>query len=138
MSDAQSTASPEPAKPSMPDSIYLVSYPKIVYLYPTWIASLVAGIYLLIQKNQNIPATSNVALIFLGILALNMVVLSFDFPRTTSLTLFFFCVAVGVKNCCARYSFYYKDFFFRTFGTSTLILLSLGTNFLAYYKIILQ
>ena len=96
MSDAQSIANPEPDKSSVPNSIYLVSYPKIVYLYPTWIASLVAGIYLLIQKNQNIPATSNVALIFLGILALNMVVLSFDFPRTTSLTLFFFCVSVGV------------------------------------------
>jgi len=96
MSDAQPAEKSEPAKSSVPESIFLVSYPKIVYLYPTWIASLIAGIYLLVQKNQNIPATSNVALIFLGILALNMVVLSFDFPRTTSLTLFFFCVSVGV------------------------------------------
>lgn len=92
MSDAQSTASPEPEKSSVPDSIYLVSYPKIVYLYPSWIASLVAGIYLLVQKNENIPETSNVALIFLGILALNLVVLSFDFPRHHVVnTLFLLC-----------------------------------------------
>ena len=35
-----------------------------------------------------------VAEIFLGITAVNMVILAFDFPRTTSLTLFFFAVAI--------------------------------------------
>ena len=96
MSDAQPAAQANPEKASVPTSIFLVSYPKIVYLYPTWIASLIAGIYLLMQKNQVTTATSTTCLLFLGILAINMVVLSFDFPRTTSLTLFFFCVAVGV------------------------------------------
>jgi hypothetical protein len=84
------------SKPVIPESIFLVSYPKIVYLYPAWIASLVAGIYLLIAKNQVAADTQIVALIFVGLLAVNLVVLSFDFPRTTSLTLFFFCVAIGV------------------------------------------
>jgi hypothetical protein len=79
-----------------PKHIYLVSYPKIVYLYPTWITSLIAGIYMLVAQNELRSDTETLALVFLGVLALNMVVLSFDFPRTTSLTLFFFCVAVGV------------------------------------------
>lgn len=96
MIESNPAVNSDPATPSVPRSIYLVSYPKIVYLYPSWIASLIAGIYLLVQRNEINPQTSNVALIFLGILALNFVVLSFDFPRTTSLTLFFFCVSVGV------------------------------------------
>jgi hypothetical protein len=40
------------------------------------------------------PLTSAVAEIFLGILAVNLVILAFDFPRTTSLTLFFLGVAL--------------------------------------------
>jgi len=96
MSDTKTTPPAENLKPGVPTSIFLVSYPKIVYLYPSWLASLVAGIYLLIQKNQQTSETTAVALIFLGVLAINLVVLSFDFPRTTSLTLFFFCVSVGV------------------------------------------
>ena len=96
MSDAQPAAQQVPDKPNVPTSIFLVSYPKIVYLYPTWIASLIAGIYLLIQKNEVTTQTSSVALIFLGLMAVNLVVLAFDFPRTTSLTLFFFCVSLEI------------------------------------------
>ena len=96
MSQTDVSPSTDKPNPEIPQSIFLVSYPKIVYLYPTWIASLIAGIYLLIAKNEPSTDTHVVALIFLGMLAVNMVVLSFDFPRTTSLTLFFFCVAVGV------------------------------------------
>jgi hypothetical protein len=35
-----------------------------------------------------------ISVLFLGLLAVNSVILAFDFPRTTSLTLFFFAVAV--------------------------------------------
>ncbi|MEX1097511.1 MAG: hypothetical protein WED34_15810 [Planctomycetales bacterium] len=78
-----------------PESIFLVSYPKIVFLYPTFLAAIAAGIYLLIAKDESV-ATHAVSLIFLAVLALNLIVFSFDFPRTTSLTLFFFLVAVGI------------------------------------------
>lgn len=96
MSQAEASPPAEKPKAEIPQSIFLVSYPKIVYLYPTWIASFVAGIYMLVAKNQPSSDTETVALIFLGLLAVNLVVLSFDFPRTTSLTLFFFFVALGV------------------------------------------
>lgn len=100
MSDPTPTPSSEPApapKHESPQSIFLVSYPKIVYLYPTWLFSLFAGAYMLVAKNVLTSADTHViAQLFLGILAVNLVVLSFDFPRTTSLTLFFFFVAVGV------------------------------------------
>jgi len=93
---APADTTPVKKKEELPKQIYLVSYPKIVYLYPAWIMSFIAGIYMLIAKDEIRSDTQTLALVFLGILALNMIVLAFDFPRTTSLTLFFFLVAVGV------------------------------------------
>lgn len=89
-------ASPEQAAPDPQETkkIFLVSYPKIVFLYPTFLAALVAGIYMLTIGNEETTSAHTVSLVFLIIMALNLVVLSFDFPRTTSLTLFFFFVAV--------------------------------------------
>jgi hypothetical protein len=71
--------------------IYLVSYPKIVMLYPTFLAAIVAGIVTSIIHEEN---SSNVGLIFLGLFSINLVVLAFDFPRTTSLTMFFLITAI--------------------------------------------
>lgn len=76
-----------------PKRIYLVSYPKIVYLYPSFLFSLVAGIYMAVSGNVERTDTDIISLLFLGVLGINLVVLSFDFPRTTSLTLFFFFAA---------------------------------------------
>lgn len=100
----ESSTTPETAEATMepekaPKRIFLVSYPKIVFLYPTFLAALIAGIYMSIAGNDagaDRHDTQILSLIFLGILAVNLVVLSFDFPRTTSLTLFFFFVAVAM------------------------------------------
>jgi hypothetical protein len=80
-----------------PESISLISYPKIVFLYPTFLAALAAGIYTAVAGPTGVGAEI-AAILFLGVLALNLVVLSFDFPRTVSLTLFFliFAVAMGL------------------------------------------
>jgi hypothetical protein len=76
--------------------IVLVSYPKIVFMYPTLIASVIAGLYMFFSgATQAEPASAHiVARVFILIMAINLVVISFDFPRTTSLTLFFLGVAV--------------------------------------------
>jgi len=141
-----------------PDHVYLVSYPKIMYLYPTVLTALFCGIFMwakggIPQEEIRVvapaetrasepeisfesPATSeptatetldttataspeaavtlkapvpaanaqekehtyhNVcARIFLFVIALNLVVIAFDFPRTTSLTWFFAFVAIGI------------------------------------------
>lgn len=77
-----------------PSQIFLVSYPKIVFLYPSFLASIVCGIVMLFGVKES---TSHlVSLIFLAIFATNLMVMAFDFPRTTSLTLFFFLVALGI------------------------------------------
>ena len=77
--------------------VFLVSYPNIVFLYPSVLAALFGAIFMYWNSNSAdadyavIPAR-----IFLVILMVNLVVISFDFPRTTSLTWFFAVVAGGV------------------------------------------
>lgn len=85
------TAPLPPATNSQKEStkpIILVSYPKIVMLYPTYIAAFIAGMVSLFLTMES-PHNRVVGIVFLVILGVNMVVLSFDFPRTTSLNLFF-------------------------------------------------
>jgi hypothetical protein len=89
---APSSAKPddEPSK-----SIYLVSYPKVIFLYPTFVVALIAGIYMAIIGEQlDRSGAHYVAATFLVVMGLNLIVFSFDFPRTTSLTLFFFVTAI--------------------------------------------
>lgn len=114
----QAPVTPEPPRKreEAPDVIKIVSYPKIVFLYPTFIAAFVAAVYLSIAGPPDwVPAAApaqaagqpdsvapevvrtrgaSVTTVFLIVLALNLVILAFDFPRTISLTLFFFVVAV--------------------------------------------
>ena len=78
----------------VPARIFLVSYPKIIFLYPTFLMSLIAGITLSFRGDAQDATAHVLTSLFLGILAMNLVVFSFDFPRTTSLTLFFFIAAV--------------------------------------------
>lgn len=80
-----------------PQRIVLISYPKVVFLYPVLLAAVVAALYMSFTRRPLDAAhqtATTIATIFLGILAVNLVVLAFDFPRTTSLTLFFFAAAV--------------------------------------------
>jgi hypothetical protein len=79
--------------------VYLVPYPKIVFLYPTFIMALVCGIWMSFAvADTGLDAAAHsqtgISLLFLVVLATNLVVLGFDFPRTTSLTLFFIAVAI--------------------------------------------
>lgn len=73
--------------------IILVSYPKIILLYPTFVVSIVAAIlaYFYGPEHQH---NQTIALVFLAIMTVNMVVLAFDFPRTTSLIVFFVIVTL--------------------------------------------
>lgn len=83
------------AKPKSKDEnkpIFLVSYPKIVLLYPTFFAAIIAGTMShFIAPNTAIA--DSIGWAFLWLFAFNITVLSFDFPRTTSLTLFFLVMA---------------------------------------------
>jgi len=99
MSEEKSTSDTEAGKDdqSLPKNIYLVSYPKIVFMYPTVIVAAIVAIWMHVTyglSSEN-PITADstsvfLATVFLAIFTFNLVVISFDFPRTTSLTLFFF------------------------------------------------
>ncbi|MFO7905912.1 MAG: hypothetical protein R6U98_24850 [Pirellulaceae bacterium] len=77
-----------------------MSYPKIVFLYPTVLMSLAAAIYLSFAGQPDTPDTDAVVLsvVFLCVWVTNLVVLGFDFPRATSLSLVFLFVMV-VMGC---------------------------------------
>lgn len=79
--------------------ILLKSYPKIVFLYPTFLTALVSAVIMSFGSQPLVPdngSATSIAIAFLVVLSLNLVVLSYDFPRTTSLTLFFFLAAVAL------------------------------------------
>ena len=92
-----SKAVPDNESSGGPDSVYLVSYPKIVFLYPSVFVALFGAIYMFAKGGD---ASADYAWLpgrlFLFVLMVNLVVVSFDFPRTTSLTWFFAAVAMSV------------------------------------------
>lgn len=85
---AESATSDGEGKP-----IYLVDYPKIILLYPTFLVALACGIVGLFIKEDS-PVAITLATVFLWTFGVNLVVLAFEFPRTTSLTIFFLVMAL--------------------------------------------
>lgn len=86
--------------------IILISYPKIVLLYPTFIAAIIAGIMTMVLGEASQHAQT-IGVLFLGLLTANVVVLAFDFPRTTSLNLFFVGVVLVMGTVLG--SIYFPD-----------------------------
>ena len=102
MSTDANSAAPEPAAPNSSakalraeERVILVSYPKIVFLYPTLIVSLIAAITMALVDPASTTANA-MAWLFLFVLGSNAAVISFDFPRGTSLTLFFIGTAIAL------------------------------------------
>ncbi len=119
MSEENAATPPDPSSfPTPPESledkpaavvkkIYLISYPKIVFLYPTFFAALLAGLLIYFGGEVDVQHSRSgevATLIFLGVLTLNLCVVTFDFPRTTSLTLFFF-IAMLVMGAFLTFSY---------------------------------
>lgn len=75
------------------EGVILVSYPKIIFMWPVWVISIAGAIFLSFVGAEGGTGLA-VTWTFLIILSINLVVLGFDFPRATSLTLFFVAVAI--------------------------------------------
>jgi hypothetical protein len=71
------------------ERVVIRSLPKAVYLYPTMLAALVAGLC----SSQDWGKASLWGTAFLIVFAINLAIIAFDFPRTTSLTLLFLVIA---------------------------------------------
>lgn len=75
---------------AVPETIIIRTWPKLIFMWPTAVLSLVVGLL-----QWFVPGWENaLGAAFLVCLALNMIVLSFDFPRSTSLTVFISVAAV--------------------------------------------
>lgn len=79
------------------EGITLVAYPKIIFMWPSWLIAMAAAVFLSFVGEQASSAIV-VTWTFLIVLSINLVVLGFDFPRTTSLTLFFVAVAAVLSG----------------------------------------
>lgn len=88
MSSETANSSDSTGTSTSDESVRLVAYPKIIFMWPTWLIALAAALFLSIFSHAE-GARVVVAWTFLVVLSINLVVLGFDFPRTTSLTLFF-------------------------------------------------
>ncbi len=89
MSDpAPAKKTPEsPSAPKVPKSVIVRPYPKIVFLYPTMLFSLIAGFVMMSElgRSGNWPAA--IALCFMGIFALNLLTIAFEFNRFSSIAI---------------------------------------------------
>ena len=109
MSQPSPSSAGPTGKPTVgpPASVLLVPYPKIVFLYPTFLLAIVAAFVMnVVGVSADAPSKAGtfISILFLGLLAVNLVILSFDFPRTTSLTLFFFAAA-AVMACILLFKY---------------------------------
>ena len=104
-SEKTQSATPETSMPEKrsktKDRVYLVPYPKFIFMYPTLIMSFVAALVLQFGDYQIIDPTEKVVPvaitgIFLFVLMANMFIIVFDFPRATSLTLVFVITTLGM------------------------------------------
>ncbi len=72
------------------NTIVIRSWPKLIFMWPTAVLALLFGILTIVA-----PGWENIyGAIFLVCMALNLTVLTFDFPRSTSLTVFIAVVVV--------------------------------------------
>ena len=90
-------------------SVFVRPYPKIVYLYLTWIASLVCGLLQPVAKTvqatdgsfslgytvDQIGLAHTLGRIWIAIFVFNSLVIAFEFSRIRSVALAFFLIALG-------------------------------------------
>jgi hypothetical protein len=85
MSQAAPTPAPKPAVSAIPERLIIRSWPKMIMFMPTGLLSLALGIAMMA-----FPAYQNLyGGIFVVVLALNLLIMTFDFPRGTWLTVIF-------------------------------------------------
>lgn len=109
----QPAPSAAPARPERPErraSVVIRSRPKVVFLYPTFLAALLAGLWTWFQLGQGVPL-DQVSLtpgrIFWWVFAINLAAMAFDFTRGefVALVLFFGVISLGIVLLDERWQF---------------------------------
>ncbi len=85
----------EKKKPTNVDRVIIRPWPKVIFLYPTMVYSLVAWfISFLFMNPDSTSLSQTLGLLFCTIFFLNLLVFAFDFSRIKSITLIFVFVAL--------------------------------------------
>lgn len=75
-------------------AIILRPWPKVIFLYPAFIAAVVSGVWQLWLDPQS-PARETVGLVFFCVFAINLLVISFEYTRVKTVAIFFLALAVA-------------------------------------------
>lgn len=80
-------------RPDIPTKLIVRAWPKMLFLWPTALAALAAGFGTLLMTDT--PNRGEFwGTLFLMVFALNLIIVTFEFPRSTSLTLMLAIVAL--------------------------------------------
>ena len=85
MADEQVTgteSTPPPASPRPIEKVTVRPYPKVIFFWPTWVLSLVAGIVMSVSGE---PPPVHLGTVWMCVFAFNLMVISFDFSEVISL-----------------------------------------------------
>lgn len=78
------------------NSMILRPWPKVIFLYPTLIASLVSGVWQLwLDPVQDVGSRETVGLVFFCVFCVNLLVISFEYTRIKTVAIFFLSLAVA-------------------------------------------
>ena len=101
MTDAEPTenapppaAPTKPSAPASPTSLVIRPWPKVVFLYPTFIAATVFWLISMFSESGGTLGVTTLGNVFMVVFAANLLVFSFDFSRIKSITIAFAVVAV--------------------------------------------
>ncbi len=88
--------SPEqkPPEEKVPDRVNVTSYPKVIFLWPTWLLSFI--FWLIGIVGNTFDTASNLHWIWLFILTFNLFVISFEFPAGKFLLVILLILALAI------------------------------------------
>lgn len=127
MSANEPTPTPQPAAldPGPAESVIIRPWPKVVFLYPTFVIS---SIYFLLSWLDWVSPTT-LGNTFMVVLLLNLLVFSFDFSRIKSITLVITIIALVLLILWADHKWELTSFLGRVFGS---IDIQMNTGFYAF------
>jgi hypothetical protein len=88
------TRVPTTAARSGPASVIIRPWPKVVFLYPTFVAATIFWFVSLLSQDGHTTGVSGLGNMFMLVFCLNLLVFSFDFSRIKSITLLFVLAAI--------------------------------------------
>ncbi len=83
-----------PTTDTEPKSLIIRPWPKVVFLYPTFIAATIFWLISLLSTDGSETGVTSLGNIFMLVFAMNMLVFSFDFSRIKSITIVVGAIAV--------------------------------------------